>query len=104
MVAVDRYFERPTVLPETLDMLAGQPQAEGQPRIDPRDPEAMIRLYARGYWLTRYLDELQPELLTDLLRQPLTNDALEARIAAAWQEPPETFWADIDRRVVERFG
>ncbi len=107
MVAVDRYFERPTVKAETLDMLADQPHPdgqEGQPRIDPRDPEAMIRLYARGYWLTRYLDELKPELLKDLLQHPLTNDALEAQIAAAWDEPPEAFWADIDHRVAEHFG
>jgi hypothetical protein len=104
MVAVDRYFERPTILAETLDMLADKPRTANQRRADPRDPEAMIRLYARGYWLTRYLDEFKPELLKDLLRQPLAHDALEARIAAAWKEPPDAFWTNIDDKVVEHFG
>jgi hypothetical protein len=107
MVAVDRYFGQPTVLPETLDLLANpsQPEAQqGQPRLDPRDPGALIRLYARGYWLTRYLDELQPGLFKDVLRQPLADQALEARIAAAWDEPPAAFWSSIDDRVAEHFG
>jgi hypothetical protein len=107
MVAVDHYFERPTVLAETLDTLVDQPPPEGQEgqrRIDFRDPEDMIHLYARGYWLTRYLDELKPELLEDLLRQPLAHEALEAQIAAAWEQQPESFWSNIDRKVVNHFG
>jgi hypothetical protein len=107
MVAVDRYFGRPTVQRETLDLLADRPRPAGQEaqhRLDPRDPEATIRLYARGYWLTRYLDELKPGLLKDLLQRRQTHDALEAQVAAAWEERPEAFWSDIDRRVVEHFG
>jgi hypothetical protein len=106
MVAVDRYFGRPTVQPGTLEMLAEPPHPKGQgeqQRPDPRDPEAMLAIYARGYWLTRYLDERKPELLKDLLRQRMAKGALEARIAAAWEAPPEVFWSGIDDRVVAHF-
>jgi hypothetical protein len=106
MVAVDRYFGRPTVQQGTLDMLADAPHPTGQggqQRIAPRDPEAMIYLYARGYWLTRYLDELRPDLLGGLLRQCMSHEELEARIAAAREEPPASFWSKIDRKVVEHY-
>jgi hypothetical protein len=33
----------------------------------------------------------------------MAHEELEARFAAAWEEPPEAFWSGIDQTVVARF-
>ncbi len=38
-------------------------------RVKPGGHDALIRLYATGYWVTRRLEEKQPSVLVELLKE-----------------------------------
>jgi hypothetical protein len=91
MVAVDRALGRPHVQAETLRRLGGSHPPPA--RYNLREPEAVLDLYARGYWLTRYLAEAHAALLRRLLaqRQPATQ--VEAAIARELGATEAGLWA-----------
>ena len=107
MVTVDRYMGKPTVKQETLETiemleaLAGNP---GYRKVSMQDQDAAVYLYTRGYWITRYLDETQPELLRSLLQRRRSQSALETKVAAALGMDGERFQSEIDRMVIAHFG
>lgn len=106
MLMVDKYFEEPTVRHETLEILLHssdkhKPGGHQKPRIG--DEDAVVELYARGYWLTRYIEETQPGLLKNLLSRPYQKDELENKIAAAAGIKPDKFWSDIDEVLAAHF-
>jgi hypothetical protein len=107
MVTADRYMGRPTVRPDTLEALARYSKkaaAAGYRKVSMQDPDAAVYLYTRGYWITRYLDDTQPELLRGLLQQKQRPDAVEAEVSAALGMEREAFWREIDGIVIEHFG
>ena len=65
--------------------------------------QALIAQYTRGYWLTRYLEETQPQLLRDLLSRRIRHKALEAKIASAFGKEPESIWQGIDGDLCARY-
>ena len=69
-----------------------------------QDPDAAVYLYSRGYWITRYLDDTQPELLRGLFQRRQSQSALETEVAAALGMEREAFWREIDGIVLQRFG
>jgi hypothetical protein len=107
MVTVDRFAGRRTVRPETLEPVARWSERAGPGGIEElrlEDPDAVVYLYVRGYWLTRYIEETRPGLLKDLLaRSPrsLRRDELESEIAVAYGEGREEFWGGIDVKLLE---
>jgi hypothetical protein len=106
MVTVDRFAGGPTVRPETVDSLArsrGEAPA-GRTGLDLRDPDAVVYLYVRGYWLTRFLHETQPGLLQGLLAHRHDPEALERQVSAALGIPHGEFWREIDGLVAAHFG
>ncbi len=106
MVTADRFMGRPTVQQETLEALARystKAAAAGYRKVSMQDPDAAVYLYTRGYWITRYLDETQPELLRRLLQRRQSHGALEAEVAAALGMEREAFWREIDGMVVAHF-
>jgi len=106
MVTVDRLFQHATVKRETLESL-GPPSGDAGPKgyrgISVREQEGFIYAFVRGYWITRYLEETQPELLKSLLAQRLAQRALESQVAAAYQMEREEFWQEIDAIVASHF-
>jgi hypothetical protein len=98
MVTVDRLAGGPTVKAETLGALAGDPP-------DPRasDPEGLVYLAVRGYWLARYLTEAHPALLRQQLAQQQPEGALEGSLAAGLGLAPESFRRQIDGLVLSYF-
>lgn len=106
MVTVDRYAGKPTVKVETLEALArfsAQASAGNYRQISVNDPDGALALYTRGYWITRYLYETQPELLRGLLVERMPHKALEDRMAGALGMNHEEFWCSIDRTVLSHF-
>lgn len=91
MVTVDLFAGAPTVKAETLDTLAGELPA---PRTS--DPEGLVYLAVRGYWVTRYLAEAHPALLRQQLAQRQHPGALEGALAAGLGLAPELFRRQID--------
>lgn len=106
MVTVDRYAGEPTVQEGTLETLVrftGQPGAESTRRLQARDPAALVYQCVRGYWITRALDEMQPDLLRSLLQERATPQALESRLAASLGLGRGEFWDRIDSVVIAHF-
>jgi hypothetical protein len=107
MVTVDKFFEESTVRRETLEMIEHSsdkqsPRRRQKPRVE--DENALVYLYVRGYWLTRYIDETRPDLLKDLLSRRYRHDELEGKIAAAYGVKLEKFWSEIDGLLVSHFN
>ena len=72
MRAVDHLAGRPTVLEETRDLVGhhwSELETRAFRRIAAADHDALIRLYATGYWVTRRLDEERLEVLQGLLER-----------------------------------
>jgi hypothetical protein len=82
MVTVDMLAGRPTVKKDTLCLLEG---LEDDWPLGARgtDSEGLVQLYARSYWLVRYLTETQFDTLKALLEKRQNHRALEQRLAAA---------------------
>jgi len=106
MVSVDKYAGKPSVKPETLDLLANaahdtDPGSYRQARIS--DPDSLVYHTVRGYWLTRFIEETQPELLLELLKQPYKPDILEDRVAGKYGMDAGSFWHEINTKIVSHF-
>jgi hypothetical protein len=107
MVTVDKFFQEPTVRDDTLEMLELPSETGdlgGRQRLRVGDEGALLEVYARGYWLTRYIEETQPGRLRDLLAERCPHSELERRIAAAYGKRRATFWDEIDEVLVSYFG
>ncbi|MHC4943280.1 MAG: hypothetical protein ACYTG7_09710 [Planctomycetota bacterium] len=95
MVGVDRCFEKSTVQPATLDLLEGGKKTGDQViklRITEGRKDAIVQLYVRGYWTTRFLDEAHPDLLKSVLSGRRSHEALEAELAAGLGVDRAAFW------------
>jgi hypothetical protein len=106
MVTVDRYAGEPTVQGGTLETLScssAQPGAGRTRRLEARDPATLVYQCVRGYWITRMLDETQPDLLRSLLVERTTAQALESQLAAGLGLGQGAFWDRIDPVVVAYF-
>jgi hypothetical protein len=64
----------------------------------------MLYAYARGYWTTRLLLEVQPDLLPGLLRKRRSRRALEKAVAGAVGIDPARFWPQMTALAQLRFG
>jgi hypothetical protein len=106
MLTVDRFCERPTVRAETLETLERWSQSARtgeEEQLNLTDPEAVVYLYARGYWLTRYVEETQPGLLKGLLSRRRDHAEIESEIADAYGRGRKAFWREIDDALVAHF-
>ena len=102
MLTVDRFAGQPTVKAETSAALTHAPDTPRSRRY-PQDPDALVYLYVRGYWLTRYFEETRPGTLKDLLTRHHPTTELESRIAAAYETEQAAFWRDLDKTVAAYF-
>ncbi len=106
MVTVDKFLGKPTVREETLETLrrlSGITPHGSRQKLDLHDQDAVVYLYARGYWITRYVGEAHPELLKSLLVQHYPHRILEDKIAAACGMGYEEFWKEIDGILVSHY-
>jgi hypothetical protein len=102
-LAQEVYMERRLVREETLEYLKNlQGKAPGRFRRSTRapSPEERVALYAQGYWLARYIDETQPELMRDLLSKRRRPREIEEVLAQAYGIKRESFWEDFSGRVL----
>lgn len=107
MVTTERFAAKPMVRHDSLALLEQHRELEGSPGKQAAKPggmDAVIALYARGYWRTRYLEETQPGLLRTLLAQPRPPKGWESAIAAACNADSESLWLTVDAAVVVHFG
>ncbi|NIM95221.1 MAG: hypothetical protein GTO18_16105 [Anaerolineales bacterium] len=106
MVTVDYLAGEPTVKVETLETLrsrAGRDRPKGYRQLSVKDPDSMIYHYVRGYWITRYVLEADPESLVSLLKERMRSKELEQKLAASMEMSREQFWSEIDGIVANYF-
>ena len=106
MLTVDKYFDKPTVRNESLELLQQsfhKASPGGSEQLDIEDQDATVYQYVRGYWLTRFLEETQPGLLKDLLSQGFDQKGLEGKIVVACRKSPAAFWDEIDGLILSHF-
>ena len=106
MVSVDKYAGKPTLIPQTLDLLTnGTPDSSTDSYRGGRisDQDGLVYQVVRGYWLTRYLEDTQPELLLDFLKQRYKHNMLEYKVAGAYNMQVEEFWHEINGMIVSHF-
>ncbi|MBN1428404.1 MAG: hypothetical protein JXB07_08465 [Anaerolineae bacterium] len=107
MLSVDRLLGKATVKTATLAALARSASSSTLSQVSTiteKNQDAVIYLYVRGYWVTRYLENVQPGLIKNLLTQPYSHAGLESKIATALDMDRETFWSSIDDMVVDHFS
>jgi len=110
MVAVDRLVGEPTVLPESIETLRVSDEAAppdwkaSVEEFEREDHDALIGIYVRGYWITRYLDEEHPELLRVLLEQRRSEEELEMKLAAALDATADSLWDDLHAAIVGHYA
>ncbi|KPL73768.1 hypothetical protein ADN00_14495 [Ornatilinea apprima] len=109
MRTADLALGRDTVRTDTLQLLK-------KPRRGPRawllmntnlyfrGTDDIIYRYARGYWLTRYLQAVNSPALKAALRRRLPRRILYARLAEAVGLTAGMFWKRIDRLVYDHFS
>jgi GNAT superfamily N-acetyltransferase len=105
MVTTERFAAKPMVRQDSLALLEQHGEREGslsKQAARPGGMDEVIALYARGYWRTRYLEEMQPGLLRDVLAQPQPRD-WEGAIAAACQADVQSFWPALDVALAAHF-
>jgi hypothetical protein len=106
MVTVDKLLGKTTVRPDTIELVEHPPHQTGPGsyrRLSVKNQDALIYHYARGYWLTRYLEETQPDLLRSFLVQRQRHRVLENKVATTLGMPPKKFWACINEVLVAYF-
>jgi hypothetical protein len=103
MLTVDGIAGWQTVQPATVELLdRGFPVTKGRRMVN-LDPDAVVALYTRGYWITRYFFETRPALMQELLERPLGRAKIEARLAQELGLPRERFWAEVEGIVKRHF-
>lgn len=103
-LAMEDYLGRRIVRNDTLASLTGAPYT-GRPndRMAAGQPQQLVVQFARGYWLTRYIDETRPDLLRTLLAERCRRDDLDEMLAAAYGKNRQAFWQQIDGEVIAYF-
>ena len=106
MISSDRGIQKQTVRGDTLLLLKESSQKEKSSEkinLKVQCREEIVLIYVRGYWLTRYLAETQPEILKNLLTHNYSHQTMEAKIASGVGIKQEDFWKQIDESVVAHF-
>lgn len=104
--AVDHLSGHPSIRTDTLQLIT-QRVSRSKPlkyrNLRIKDQEAIVYEYARGYWLTRLLDEMYPDSLAQCLNQR-SDRALEAIVAGAVGLAQDRLWLDLNPLLIERFS
>jgi hypothetical protein len=106
MFTVDRFMGMPTIRDDTLERLqtpAPQHQPPGYTRLTRMQPDVVVYYTLLGYWLVRYLEELQPSFLKLKLSGRLPPKAYEREIARCLNVEITEFWSTIPGLLLSQF-
>jgi hypothetical protein len=106
MRLVDKYFDKCTVRTDTLDLLGDNSPKQIAKRyrmLSRQDQAALVNLYVRAYWLTRYLESECPQLFRDLLTNRHSEAELEFKVARSLDISKDSFWENVDRKLITHF-
>ncbi|MEJ2011491.1 MAG: hypothetical protein P8X64_04620 [Anaerolineales bacterium] len=105
--AVDHFSGQSTIRIETLESLVNpgrNPRPLSYRQLRTRDRELVVYQFARGYWLTRWLDETEPDVLLHLISTRLPASEIENLLAETLGLDRSNLWPDIDRALYSRYA
>jgi hypothetical protein len=105
--AVDHFSGHTTVRSETLEILRDEkrdPRPLGYRKLQTGDRDRVVYQFARGYWLTRYLDEDHADILAQLLSNKHSNSKIEGLVSSALSIDTPDLWPAIDQALFEHFA
>ncbi|MDH3729928.1 MAG: hypothetical protein OES13_02210 [Acidimicrobiia bacterium] len=104
MLTVDRLFGFDTVKPQTMELLGAVTAPVRSYRALPRLTNSeLVKFYARGYWLTRYLHEQHPEELRRILSQRFAIGVTDRRLAKIVGVQKSELWEKFDGIVWDHY-
>ncbi|MEE8331965.1 MAG: hypothetical protein V3R84_09350 [Acidimicrobiia bacterium] len=104
MLTVDRFFGFDTVKPQTIELLGATTAPVRLYRRLPRLTDSeLVKFYARGYWLTRYLREQHPDELQRILSQKLAIGLGDGRLAKILGVKKTELWEQFDGIVWDHY-
>ncbi len=103
---VDHLAGYPTIRADTLQLLSSPDTGVkplGYRNLRLKDQESIVYEYARGYWLTRLLDEQYPDKLTNCMTKG-SDRSQEDIVAEALGLPRDELWAALNPLLLEHFA
>lgn len=107
MLSVDQYVGRETIRRDSLELLnlgrgaIGATTSLGFAKLN---PEEIVCVYARAYWLTRFLRERYPDALRSFLTEQRSVAQYDSELATLLGIPPHLLWLEIDRGLYRYFS
>lgn len=108
MLTVDYFAGQPTIREDTLQVFARTAeQGSVETSItekkyrDLKSEGEVVYLYVRGYWITRYLDAKNHELLKSMLVRKGSPQEFESDLAQSMGMTRDEFWDKIDQLVLD---
>ena len=105
--AVDHFSGHTTVQSQTLESLRDEkrnPKPLGYRRLQTGDRDRVVYQFARGYWLTRYLDENHTDILAHLLSRRHSSSEIEGLLSSALSINTPDLWPAIDQALFDHFA
>jgi hypothetical protein len=105
--SVDHFSGHSTVRIETLQSLRDpdrKPQPLSYRQLKTQDRDRVVYQFARGYWLTRWLDESYPDILARLISTRMATAELERILAEGLSLGMPDLWPSIDAALLKRFA
>jgi len=100
MAAADHVLEMDTVLPQSRALISEERLTPKRMRqaVLGRDHEALLSLYASGYWLVRWMETNEPELLIELLSSRRNPKLVHRMLEKALECPSGALWSCVQTR------
>ena len=106
MVTVDRFLNKTTIKPETLELLRNYDPKASPPtyrEVSRMDGKAIAYHSVRGYWLVRFLEEKHPGFIRRVFSLHMDARQIEGEMADLFAMQPARFWSLIDGLVAGHF-
>jgi len=105
-VTVDRYLEKQTIRPNTLELLKSYVPKGSPPtyaKLSRLDTDAIAYYAVLGYWFVQYLEEVRPGFLKRLFSSSPDPRKIENDIAVQLGGELDGFWVEIPGMIVTHF-
>ena len=103
MLTAGHTLEKETVRNDTLEFLKNS-RIGRITRLNLANEDAIVLLYVRAYWLTRWLEQEKSNLLQSWLKRPLRPGRIDQQLASEFKMSTTGFWNSIDHFLFDYFA
>jgi hypothetical protein len=78
-------------------LIGNPPSGKPNPnkKLDITREQEIVTQYIQGYWVARYIQETQPELLRSILNGKHSHEWIDNKVSQAYGKSPQGFWDQI---------